>query len=109
MNVHQPGTIPDPRSQTDRRQRDGLGILPRATTPEERETRRRANLMIGGWLIVLGLVATLFSLRHLIRVPNFSAWMLLLLGAVVLAQGVALVRRKERRKADRRAQRSASA
>ena len=107
--MHQPGAIPDPRSQTDRRQRDGLGILPRARTPEERETRRRANLMIGGWLIVLGLVATSFSLRHLVRVPDFNAWTLLLLGAVVLSQGVVLVRRKERRKADRRAQRGASA
>ena len=107
--MQQPGAIPDPRSQTDRRQRDGLGILPRAKTPEERGARRRANLMVGWWLIVLGLVAILSGLLNLIRTQDVTARVLLILGAIVLVQGVMLVRRKERRKVDRRAQRSTAA
>ena len=103
--MHQSGAIPDPRSQTDRRQRDGLGLLPRARTPEERKARHRANLLIGWWLIALGLVTTLSGLRNLIRTPNPTARVLLILGIIVLVQGVMLVRRKERRKVDRRVQR----
>ena len=105
MNVQQSGAIPDPRSPTDRRQQDGLGLLPRAKTPEEREARHRANLLIGWWLIALGLVTTLSGLRNLIRTPNPTARVLLILGIIVLVQGVMLVRRKERRKVDRRVQR----
>ena len=107
--MQQPGAIPDPRSQTDRRQRDGLGLLPRARTPEEREARHRANLLVGWWLIVMGLVTILSGLRNLIRTQDVTARVLLILGAIVLVQGVRLVRRKERRKVDRRAQRSAPA
>ena len=105
VNAQQSGAIPDPRSQTDRRQCDGLGLLPRAKTLEEREARHRANLLIGWWLIALGLVMTLSGLRNLIRTRDFTAGVLVLLGIFVLAQGVQLVRRKERRKANRRVQR----
>jgi hypothetical protein len=93
---------PDPRDPIDRRQRDGLGLLPRARTTQERQHRARANRAGAFTLIVFGSLVFLASLVLVFLHPASLAWLGVLSGSLILLQGVSLAGRRERRQADRR-------
>ena len=99
-------TIPDPRSPVDRRQRDGLRLLPRATTPEERRRRQQLNRLLGWLMALCGAVILAGSLIGLLHAPEVSVLINALLGALIAAQGRQRISWKDRRKADRRKSRT---
>ena len=97
---------PSDRRQGDRRQRDGLGILPRARTPDEAEYRARLNKLGGFFLSCFGalvaggggsLLASGFTLNGISG---------LALGATLFAQGLYVIGKRERRRRGRRRVRS---
>lgn len=95
-------TIPAPRTPIDRRQRDGLGLLPRATSSKEREERARANRLVALVLTLFGAFVVVGSLTSLVVHQVALGVLALLLGLFILAQGVLLIRRSERRQSNRR-------
>ena len=95
-------TIPDPRTPIDRRQRDGLGLLPRATSSKEHEERARANWLVALFLTLFGAFVVVGSLTSLVVHQVALGVLALLLGLFILAQGVLLIRRPERRQFNRR-------
>ena len=94
--------MPNPRTPIDRRQRDGLGLLPRATSSEDRDKRARANRLVALVLTLFGAFVVVGSLTSLVVHPVALGVLALLLGLFILAQGVLLARRPERRQANRR-------
>ncbi|WP_407571196.1 hypothetical protein [Deinococcus altitudinis] len=95
---------PNQRSGVERRQKDGLGLLPRATTPEERYRRGQYNQVAIILLIILGGVTALATLELILRQPGLfpSHWPGLVFGLILVAAGVGLAQRPERRREDRR-------
>ncbi|MGY2892543.1 prepilin signal peptidase PulO-like enzyme (type II secretory pathway) [Deinococcus sp. UYEF24] len=92
------------RSGVERRQKDGLGILPRATTPEERYRRGQYNQVAIILLIILGGVTALATLQLILTQPPLlpSLWPGLIFGLILVVAGVGLAQRPERRREDRR-------
>ena len=93
---------PNPRTPIDRRQRDGLGLLPRATNSRERKERARANRLVALVLTLFGAFVVVGSLTSLVVHPVALGVLALLLGLFILSQGVLLARRPERRQSNRR-------
>ena len=94
------------RRQGDRRQKDGLGLLPRASTPDEHEYRARLNRLGGLFLsgfgaLIAGGSGSLISLGS-----THSGLSGVVLGAVLLARGLYMVGKRERRRRGRRKVRS---
>ena len=94
--------MPDPRNPVDRRQRDGLGLLPRATSSREREQRARANRLVALVLTLFGALVVVGSLATLMVRPEQLGVLALSMGLFILGQGVLLARRPERRRSNRR-------
>jgi len=96
--------ISNRRNGVERRQKDGLGILPKATTPEERYRRRMYNQLIS-ILLVLGGVMTAFTTLGLMlsnRIPLSILWPYPILGLILVVAGIGFAQRPERRREDRR-------
>ena len=95
-------TNPDFRSPIDRRQRDGLGLLPRATSSKDRDKRARANRLVALVLTLFGAFVVVGGLTSLVVHPVALGVLTLVLGLFILGQGVLLARRPERRQSNRR-------
>ena len=85
------------RVRVDRRRQDGLGLLPPAMTTEQRQKRERLNRTGGLMLTVAGAFIVGGSLGLLFERPDVVSWMGVLLGLSMVAQGVSLVGRRDRR------------
>ena len=72
------------RRQDDRRKKDGLGLLPVATTPDEREYRARLNKLAGLFLAGFGAFSAGGSSDLLVAGSVQNA----VLGMVMLGQGI---------------------
>ena len=83
---------------TERRRRDGLGLLPPARTPEQRRRRERANKVGGFVLVLIGSFVVGGSLALLRGQLGPEFGFSLTLGGLVLSQGLWLLGRRERRK-----------
>ncbi|WP_407569694.1 hypothetical protein [Deinococcus altitudinis] len=83
--------------RVERRRQDGLGLLPLAMTPEERQKRERFNRAGGLMLTTAGAFIVGGSFGLLFGRPDAVSWMGVLLGLSMCAQGVSLVGRRERR------------
>ncbi len=83
---------------TERRRRDGLGLLPPARTPEQRYRRERANRVGGFVLVLIGSFVVGGSLALLRGQLGPEFGFSLTLGILVLLQGMWLLGRRERRK-----------
>ena len=90
----------------DRRRKDGLGLLPVATSTDEREYRARLNRLAGLLLAGFGAFITGGSSSLLKSGTIQNAVLGMLLGAVMLAQGLYMIGRRERRRRGRRKVRS---
>ena len=90
------------RRQDDRRKKDGLGLLPVATTPDEREYRARLNKLAGLFLAGFGAFSAGGSSDLLVAGSVQNA----VLGMVMLGQGIYLMGRRDRRRRGRRKVRS---
>jgi hypothetical protein len=90
------------RRRGDRRKKDGLGLFPLATTPEERENRTMLNRLIGGLLAGLGSFAAGGGLGLLGPQYTWNATASVILGAAMIGQGVYLIGKRERRQRGRR-------
>jgi len=88
--------------QIERRQKDGLGLLPRVADPRKRRARHRANQVLGAGLTVFGGAVVGCGLAFLHRGEVLHGVLALLLGLITLVQGVWLVGRLERRDRGRR-------
>jgi len=92
------------RSGIERRQKDGLGLFPRATTPKEHYRRWRYNqilsilLILGGSMTALATLALILMQRTLLS----SFWPCPVLGLVLVIAGIGFAQRPERRREDRR-------
>lgn len=95
--IHPPGG----RRNKERRKKDGLGLLPRATTPSQRLIRERINRLIG-FLLIIGGVLIVGRLIPAIERGKGSYVFVVVLAPLVIAQGVNLIGRRERRRTDRR-------
>ena len=100
----QTAPVSNPRSGVERRKKDGLGILPRATTPEERHKREQYNQIASITLISLGGITTLATLQMIYTQPAQlpALWPGPVLGLILFARGMYLALRPERRRDDRR-------
>ncbi|MGY2892546.1 hypothetical protein [Deinococcus sp. UYEF24] len=94
------------RRQGDRRKKDGLGLLPVATSPDEREYRARLNKLAGLLLAGFGAFIAGGSSNLLASGSTQSAVLGMVLGAVMLGQGVYMIGKRERRRRGRRKVRS---
>ncbi|WP_456829239.1 hypothetical protein [Deinococcus sp. UYEF24] len=90
------------RRRGDRRKKDGLGLLPLATTPEERENRTLLNRLIGGILAGLGSFVVGGGVGLLGPQYKWNAAVSVILGVAMLGQGVYLIGKRERRQRGRR-------
>ncbi|WP_407571197.1 hypothetical protein [Deinococcus altitudinis] len=90
------------RRQGDRRKKDGLGILPLATSPGEREYRARLNRLTGLLLAAFGAFIAGGSSNLLVSGSTQNAALGMVLGAVMLGQGVYMIGKRERRRQGRR-------
>jgi len=88
------------RLQIERRQKDGLGLLPRVADPRRRQARHRANQVLGAALTLFGGAVVGCGLAYIHRGEAVHGALALLLGLILIAQGVWQVGRRERR--DRR-------
>ncbi len=86
---------------TERRRRDGLGLLPPASTPEQRYRRERANKVGGFVLVLIGSFVVGGSLALLQGQFGPEFGFSLTLGLLILSQGLWLLGRRERRKHSR--------
>ena len=86
---------------TERRRRDGLGLLPPARTPEQRYRRERANRIGGFVLVLIGSFVVGGSLALLQGQFGPEFGFSLTLGLLILSQGLWLLGRRERRKHSR--------
>lgn len=86
---------------TERRRRDGLGLLPPARTPEQRYRRERANRIGGVVLVLIGSFVVGGSLALLQGQFGPEFGFSLTLGLLILSQGLWLLGRRERRKHSR--------
>ena len=86
---------------TERRRRDGLGLLPPACTPEQRYRRERANKVGGFVLVLIGSFVVGGSLAPLQGQFGPEFGFSLTLGLLILSQGLWLLGRRERRKHSR--------
>lgn len=102
LNVQQSGTIPDPRSQTDRRQRDGLGLLPKAVSHEERLQRQHLNRLTGTFLTLFGTTVIFLTISHSSQSPVLIWSATMTLGTLIALKGVQMITWLDRRKAARR-------
>ena len=100
----QTAPISNQRAGVDRRQKDGLGLLPRATTPEERYRRALYNQAAIITLVLLGGITALATLQVIYTHPALlhDLWPGPVLGLILVARGVHLALRPERRRDDRR-------
>jgi hypothetical protein len=98
----QPVAQDNRRRGVERRQKDGLGLFPLATTPEERENRTMLNRLIGGLLAGLGSFAAGGGLGLLGPQYTWNATASVILGAAMIGQGVYLIGKRERRQRGRR-------
>jgi len=94
--------MPDPRHPVDRRQRDGLGFLPRARTAAERARRERLNRLLGWLTMVFGVVCWVGSLYGLFQFQEVACAFSAFLAVLIALYGLRLVTWRERRKIDRR-------
>ena len=81
----------------ERRRRDGIGVLPPAVSPEQRRKRQRSNRLLAFFLILAGGFISGGSLTLVEHRVDPVLPLGLILGVVVLGQGVALAGRRERR------------
>jgi len=104
MSVSGPAArgIPDPRNPVDRRQRDGLGLLPRARTAAERAKRERLNRLLGWLMMVLGVVCWVSSLYCLFQFHEVACAFSAFLAVLIAIRGLQFVTWQDRRKTDRR-------
>jgi hypothetical protein len=90
------------RRQGDRRKKDGLGLLPVARTPDEREYRTQLNKLLGLFLAGFGAFVIGGSSNLLVSVSTQNVVLGMVLGAALMGQGLYLVGRRERRRRGRR-------
>ncbi len=81
----------------ERRRQDGIGLLPAAVTSEQRRKRERSNRLLALFLILAGGFISGGSLTLLAHRMDPVLPLGLILGVVVLGQGVVLAGRRERR------------
>lgn len=86
------GTVP-----VERRRQDGIGLLPAAVTSEQRRQRERSNRLLALFLILTGGFISGGSLTLIEHRMDPVLPLGLILGVVVLGQGVVLAGRRERR------------
>jgi hypothetical protein len=86
----------------ERRRQDGLGLLSPTMNPEQRRRRERFNRAGGLTLTTAGAFLVGGSLGLLYAQPDMVACMGVLLGLSLLAQGILLVGRRDRRGTRRR-------
>lgn len=94
------------RRQEDRRKKDGLGLLPVATSPDERAYREQLNRLSGMVLAGFGAFIAGGSSSLLVSGSTQNAVLGMLLGAVMLGRGLYMVGKRERRRRGRRKVRS---
>ena len=90
------------RRASDRRQRDGLGLLTPVADPRQRRRRQQANVLVGLLLVTAGGGIEGGSVASLQAGTGAGGWLGLMFGLITLAQGVWLVGQRERRSGDRR-------
>ncbi|MGY2892526.1 hypothetical protein [Deinococcus sp. UYEF24] len=90
------------RRQSVRRKQDGLGLLPVAKTPDERQYRTQLNRLAGLFLAGFGAFIAGGSSKLLTSGSTENAVLGMVLGAVMMGQGLYLVGRRERRRRGRR-------
>lgn len=90
------------RRNGDRRQKDGLGLLPVARNPDEREHRTQLNKLVGLFLAGFGAFIAGGSSNLLVSGSTQNALLGIVLGAGMLGRGIYLIGRRERRRRGRR-------
>jgi len=92
----------EPRSARDRRQRDGLGLLPRSSDRWERQRRQRLNARVGWFMLVLGLTIWAAGLLGLVQTGEIAFAFGVAFGLTIAARGFQLGTWKDRRVGERR-------
>jgi len=92
----------DPRSALDRRQRDGLGLLPRSSDRWERQRRQQLNAQVGWFLLALGLTIWASGLLSLVQTRSIAFAFGVAFGLAIAARGFQLATWNDRRVGERR-------